>query len=342
MTGDRDGITVAVLFVSEHDRHGQPISEDRFKQAEALLARIFGGFTARHARSEWRTGEGLLIGEPVRLYELTLAGPPETLFECAREIATLTASDAVLVRSAGTTYYVPRVGSPTPDRRRAGTVATDAPRVYDWPKAFDVGVLAVIPPELSAVHHYFHADRKDTRSADASVYYRGTARGGAISVVIHCQGHPGNHAAALATERLIAVFRPRFVFLVGIAAGRKGKIRIGDVVVSRIVADDTGGVAARGRRLKRPLIQVPPYPAVQWFQSYRHDQERWHSSLMSQLSPPRAPRGSAGWYKEHVARFPNATDAAIYSSNLLLKDPKVLAVHAQQTHEQMCPCGNGA
>ena len=132
---------------------------------------------------------------------------------------------------------------------------------------------------------------------NGSIYYKASARHGDLSIVIHCQGTAGNDAAAVATERLIAIWQPEFAFLVGIAAGRKGKVRIGDVVTSRVVVDDTRGLARAGQRLKRPFIGRPPYHMIQCLQRYRPDVGRWHSRLFGLMKPPKPPKRLEDWYR---------------------------------------------
>jgi hypothetical protein len=110
----------------------------------------------------------------------------------------------------------------------------------------------------------------------------------------------------------------------GIAAGRRTKVKIGDVVTPRVIVDDTLGVAEAGKRLKRARIFPPPHAMIQQLQNYRLDGEKWYRRLRDAARPPQAPRGQAGVYRQHVASQPALHDAAIYSSNLLLRDPNVL------------------
>jgi len=49
---------------------------------------------------------------------------------------------------------------------------------------------------------------------------------------VTCIGGAGNPGAAAATASAIAQYDPRAVLLMGIAAGLRGKIRIGEVVLS--------------------------------------------------------------------------------------------------------------
>lgn len=109
------------------------------------------------------------------------------------------------------------------------------------PKA-DVGILTVIPAELKAVRAALRisTDAKE-KDAEGTTFWRCTlasnALGRRIAIVAGCVGDAGNYSAATATTRMIAHYKPRVVFLVGIAAGIRGKVKIGEVVLAeRIVA----------------------------------------------------------------------------------------------------------
>lgn len=57
------------------------------------------------------------------------------------------------------------------------------------------------------------------------------------TVALTCIGGAGNPGAAAATTSAIATYHPRAVLLMGIAAGVRDKVRIGEVVLSdRVVA----------------------------------------------------------------------------------------------------------
>src|SRR5262245_45630396 len=106
----------------------------------------------------------------------------------------------------------------------------------------DVAVLTVIRPELLAARDALGiAEGSRVKDGDGTVYWRGAVRSALhardYSVVLTCVGAAGNPGAAAAARDVIAGYRPRAVLLMGIAAGIRGKVKIGEVVLSeRVVA----------------------------------------------------------------------------------------------------------
>ena len=101
----------------------------------------------------------------------------------------------------------------------------------------DVGILTVIPAELTPVRAALgNPTQVREKDADGSTFWRSELAsrvlGRSLSVVAGCIGDAGNYSAATATSRLIAHYSPSVVFLVGIAAGFRGKVRIGEVVMA--------------------------------------------------------------------------------------------------------------
>jgi nucleoside phosphorylase len=209
-----------------------------------------------------------------------------------------------------------------------------------WPESFDVGILTVIGPELHAVQDHFKIHpQKDIRVINGSCYYSATVRSSLVnlsmSVVAYCMGTAGNDSSAAAAARLLDRWNPKVIFLLGIAAWRRGKCKIGDVVTPRVIVDDTLGVAQTSKRLKRPRIYPPPYEMIQQLQNFRLNREKWHERLLKLMSPPKAPRKMAKEYRTHVAQRPEQHEAALYSSNLLLRDKDVLEREGAETHQQI-------
>jgi nucleoside phosphorylase len=120
-------------------------------------------------------------------------------------------------------------------RVRAGTVRTPAETV-------DVVILTVIPAELDAARRVLKIDDLDReKDTDGTVYFRGAVRseltGRDYAIALGCIGGTGNPSAAAAATSAIATYRPHVVLLMGIAAGLRDKVRIGEVVLSdRVVA----------------------------------------------------------------------------------------------------------
>lgn len=67
----------------------------------------------------------------------------------------------------------------------------------------------------------------------------------------------GMPAAAVLTSKMIAQFRPRFVAMVGICAGRKGKVELGDIIVADPSWDwGSGKITSKGNK---PLFLPSPH-----------------------------------------------------------------------------------
>src|SRR4051812_45903700 len=106
----------------------------------------------------------------------------------------------------------------------------------------DIGILTVIAPEFDAAREALgDLKRMPKERFNDPIYYRGTVHselcGRDYTVVLAAIDTAGNSDAAAFTAQLIERCHPRVVLLMGIAAGFRGKVRIGEVVFSeRVVA----------------------------------------------------------------------------------------------------------
>ena len=69
---------------------------------------------------------------------------------------------------------------------------------------------------------------------DNTFYYEGTFEGGTspLRVVAAASVQMGMTAASILTMKMVQHFRPRYLCMVGIAAGVKGKVQLGDILVA--------------------------------------------------------------------------------------------------------------
>jgi nucleoside phosphorylase len=188
------------------------------------------------------------------------------------------------------------------------------PTVATHRSPVDIGILAVIPPELDAAKDalgILPTDRQLKQSANDTVYWRGAGRsalrGRDYSLVLAGIGAAGTSSAAALASQLVERYRPRVVLLVGIAAGMRGKVRIGDVVLSeRVVAYEPAAVAVgkNGKRVvePRPEIARVNHGLLQDAINYRPDPARLAAVFQRiQGAFPAAPRGKKKEWQEHVA-----------------------------------------
>lgn len=104
----------------------------------------------------------------------------------------------------------------------------------------DFLIITAVPVELTAVLRRIQrlADYRKIQEPDFPTYHRATLnlnresnRKNAV-VVVTLLPDMGNTSAAVRTTQCIQHLRPQFVLMVGIAGGIKGKVKLGDVVVS--------------------------------------------------------------------------------------------------------------
>lgn len=299
------------------------------------LASEFGGYTRRDADRYRRNLERQLVQDPVQIFEVATA--TINLDQIQQFAAPFLPSyeGCIEAKIEGETFLLRADGAAFAEKSPAN--------VSDWPREFDIAIQTVIGPELHAVQDHFGMDRQDVRSVHGTYFYRGKVNGPnrEYSVVVCCQSSAGNDAAAIFAERLITMWSPKVIFLTGIAAGRRAKCRIGDVVTPRVVVDNTRSMVQDGQHFARPEIVSPPHEVLQQLLNFRlaEHADEWHSSLAKTISVPVAPLDASDEtvdaYANDIAALPSAHDAAIYSSDVLLRDSEVLEVQSKTLHQQI-------
>ena len=170
----------------------------------------------------------------------------------------------------------------------------------------EIVILTVIPAELEAARRVLQIDSSSReKDADGTVYFRGRVRSHLAArdyaIALTCLGGAGNPGAAAATSVAIARYHPRAVLLMGIAAGVRDKVRIGEVVLSdRVVAYEPAALirsAAGTREQPRPEIDRAPHTMIQDVVSYRAEPSRNAGSCRSRTagSVSMARPGEASW-----------------------------------------------
>lgn len=96
-------------------------------------------------------------------------------------------------------------------------------------------VCALDTPELSAVLKLDWGWEQFHSVGDDTIYYRGTYKSGSgqqRTVVAASAPRFGIAASAALSMKLVQVFRPRYLAMVGITAGVRRKVRIGDIIAA--------------------------------------------------------------------------------------------------------------
>jgi len=204
----------------------------------------------------------------------------------------------------------------------------------------DIAILTVIGPELHALRKALAIDDKDRITEDGSIYYKASVKSRysqrELSVLVHGIGEPANAASASATSRIIDRWKPCVVVLMGIAAGRRDECRIGDVIVPRAIVDVTINAFENGQMHGRPSITDLPHPMRQMLTAHELEKEKWHNGFHSVFTDTIVvPEGKEEEYRKYVAFAPKLIDAAIYSEDVLHRDPNRLEHAAQHLHQQI-------
>ncbi|WP_224245970.1 tetratricopeptide repeat protein [Hyalangium gracile] len=208
------------------------------------------------------------------------------------------------------------------------------------PGRADIAVLTVIPQELFAAREALNLSEK-TRSKDevGTISYRGEVSsaltGRRYDVVLICLGRAGNAVSAASVQDVILRYQPQAVLLMGIAAGLRGKVRVGEVVLSeRVVAYEPAAAVrapdGNSRQEPRPESQVIPHRMNQDVTHYRPEPERLQRRFMTLGGRfPEAGQDKESFYQEHVATRITVKTATIASGEKLLRDPaRLLEVRA--------------
>lgn len=207
----------------------------------------------------------------------------------------------------------------------------------------DIGILTVIPPELDAARYALEPLAREKEGPNETVYWRGAVRSTLrtcdYTIVLAGIGTAGNSNAAAVATQMIERYRPSVVLLMGIAAGMRDKVRIGEVVLSeRIVAYESAALvrSADGapQVQHRPNITRVPQGPRQDALNYQPDSRRL-AELFERIrgAVPTAPRGQEEEWKQHVApSIECKTQVTIASGEKLLRDPTKLLDIRREIH----------
>jgi nucleoside phosphorylase len=110
---------------------------------------------------------------------------------------------------------------------------------------FDIAIItAIYEPELRRVKEIISNPKKLVIQDDPTIYTTGTItrfNGEQINVVIASDDKMGMAGAATLATKMIFNFNPKYLVMLGICAGIKGKVKEGDIIVNELVWDYGSG-----------------------------------------------------------------------------------------------------
>lgn len=202
----------------------------------------------------------------------------------------------------------------------------------------DLLVITAIAIELAAAKKVFGiADDVPARyTAQRVQYWPVTIQrpDGPLSCVIASLGDAGNVNASGITMLLLSELKPKKVLMMGIAAGLRDKMSLGEVIVSERVVYYEGGAALDGGILApRPDIQRPGLPTLQDMNAYfgtasLSDRLQAQADELGFSMPAKS---KAGKVSARLAVSP----ATIASGELLIRDPELFKSF-RDLHDKAC------
>jgi nucleoside phosphorylase len=256
----------------------------------------------------------------VELYRRCLSAPTDFLPRTGSQLPSIAPSMSLV----GVAANPSRVAEIVADLLSSELDAQDAAR------PIDVLVLTALPVELTAMQEAIGLqDTAQPQQTKAGTLYWASdvgskSSGCLIRSAIACFGTAGNVDAAAMSTELLSSISPRFVLMVGIAAGFRDRCRLGDVVLlDRLVAyepssvEDRDGVAAQTHR---PDISRLDHATTQCVAAY----VAAGKSLTDRVTPLRAAIGGAPPQdsdSRQVAMEMSVRTATIASGEKLLRSP---------------------
>ena len=155
------------------------------------------------------------------------------------------------------------------------------------PRTADVAIVTVIPEELLAAKIALSIDPNTNENEysnglrfwETSLLCKGDKE---IRVILTMVGEARTMPCAIACSRLFHVYAVNCSILVGVAAGLKGKVDLGDVIASDHVIDYEGQRLDPTGPKKRPTTYTPP-PQIRRDLMYFSDREAWHRHLKESM-----------------------------------------------------------
>ncbi|WP_309732854.1 hypothetical protein [Chamaesiphon sp. OTE_75_metabat_556] len=207
----------------------------------------------------------------------------------------------------------------------------------------DIVVLTVIGQELSAVKSALDIqetpDNRIKISGSNTTYLYGEIFSERIqksySLALGCIGSPGNPNSSSATTEAISEFEPKLLVLVGIAAGIKGTLRLGEVVFAERIVGYESATLDRlkdGIQIVKPRTEMVTVPnginqsVVFYLADKNQNQNRLNSSFTSIGGnfPTLSNEDRSHLQERNIIQEIEIDRCTIASGEKLIKDPTVL------------------
>ena len=146
-----------------------------------------------------------------------------------------------------------------------------------------------------------------------------------LPIVVGCIGEASQGSAAAMTMLMIKEFDPALIILAGIGAGMRDKLKIGDIIVPREIADLSVTEATPEGPKCRPLIKNRQFPVKQMMNGFKLDLAALHDRCRENFGEPIIPAGKEADYAKHVNFKAQIADNALASADVLLRDPNAFA-----------------
>lgn len=150
---------------------------------------------------------------------------------------------------------------------------------YYAQRSCDVAIITAVDVEFNAVNSWGWEIKNDIIGL---TYYRKTItnnKGKEIKAILVKQQHMGMVCATNLCDRLIQLFQPRCVIMSGICAGRKGAVKLGDVIVANQAWDYGSGSI----QTDNEQIEFEPAPEYRPFHILNENCFDFYDSILGQL-----------------------------------------------------------
>jgi len=176
----------------------------------------------------------------------------------------------------------------------------------------DVAILTAIPPELIATKIAFNIplEIQEDEYVNGLRFWETPltdSTGGQLDIVLTMIGESGNVSCAAACDRLFNTYDVGLCILVGVAAGLKGKVKLGDVVAADIVLDYENARLESDGAKKRPRQFSPGVQIARDLEYFNPQQHNWYDILrqasgqLREVTYLEAPPNDDFWNPEFVS-----------------------------------------